>query len=62
MLSDREGQRVPNVTFRTRQNNQWVDVSTDDLFAEITKMILLSYTRCLYSISSLSLPGYNELA
>ena len=33
MLENREGQRVPNVTFRTRKDNQWVDVKTDDLFS-----------------------------
>jgi hypothetical protein len=28
-----EKDKVPSVTFRTRQNNEWVDVTTDDLFA-----------------------------
>lgn len=31
-LADKTGQRVPNVTFPTRQNGEWVNVSTDDLF------------------------------
>ena len=31
MLQNREGQRVPNVTFRTRENNEWKDVTTDEL-------------------------------
>jgi peroxiredoxin len=32
-MENREGQRVPDVTFRTRQDNQWKDVSSRDLFA-----------------------------
>ena len=32
MFESREGQKVPNVVFHTRQNNAWVDVTTDDLF------------------------------
>lgn len=26
------GQKVPNVTFHTRQDGEWVDVTTDELF------------------------------
>lgn len=33
MLTNHEGQRVPDVTFKTRQNDQWADVKTADLFA-----------------------------
>ena len=32
MLQSREGQRVPNVTFRVRDNNEWKDVTTAELF------------------------------
>ncbi|MEM9971714.1 MAG: redoxin family protein, partial [Pseudomonadota bacterium] len=28
-----EGRRVPEVTFRTRQGDDWKDVTTTDLFA-----------------------------
>ena len=27
-----EGKHVPNVTFKTRTNNQWKDVTTDEVF------------------------------
>ncbi|HAA29554.1 MAG TPA: glutathione peroxidase, partial [Cyanobacteria bacterium UBA8553] len=30
MLKNREGEKVPSVTFRTRTNDQWVDVTTDE--------------------------------
>ena len=62
MLSNREGQRVPNVTFRTRQNNQWVDVTTDDLFAGKTVVVFSLPGAFTPTCSSTHLPGYNELA
>jgi len=62
MLSNREGQRVPNVTFRTRQNNQWMNVTTNDLFAGKT-VIVFSLPGAFTPIcSSTHLPGYNDLA
>jgi len=32
MLENREGQRVFRVTFRTRRDHEWVDVTTDEEF------------------------------
>ena len=32
-LPNREGQTVPDVTFRIRRNGEWATVTTDDLFA-----------------------------
>ena len=31
-IEDRTGKRIPDVTFRTRRDGQWVDVSTQSLF------------------------------
>ena len=62
MLSSREGQRVPNVTFRTRQNNEWVDISSDDLFAGKTVIVFSLPGAFTPTCSSTHLPGYNELA
>lgn len=62
MLSNREGQRVPQATFRTRQNNQWVDVTTDDLFAGKTVIVFSLPGAFTPTCSSTHLPGYNELA
>ena len=62
MPSNREGQKVPSVTFRTRQNNEWVDVTTDDLFAG-KKVVVFSLPGAFTpTCSSTHLPGYNELA
>lgn len=33
MLQNREGNRIPDVTFRTRQGASWKDVTTRDVFA-----------------------------
>ncbi|BAY24843.1 glutaredoxin family protein [Calothrix sp. NIES-2100] len=62
MLSNRRGQRVPNVTFRTRQNNQWVDVTTDDIFADKTVVVFSLPGAFTPTCSSTHLPGYNQLA
>ncbi|MDZ7961727.1 MAG: glutathione peroxidase [Aulosira sp. DedQUE10] len=62
MLSNRRGQRVPNVTFRTRQDNQWVDVTTDDLFADKTVVVFSLPGAFTPTCSSTHLPGYNQLA
>lgn len=62
MLSNRRGQRVPNVTFRTRQNNQWVDITTDELFADKTVVVFSLPGAFTPTCSSTHLPGYNQLA
>lgn len=61
-FEDKTGQQVPNVTFRTRQNNEWVDVSTDELFKG-KKIVLFSLPGAFTpTCSSSHLPRYNELA
>ena len=39
MLQNREGQRVPDVTFRTRRDNEWKSVATAELFAGRTVVV-----------------------
>lgn len=62
MLQNREGQPVPKVTFRTRQNNQWVDISTDELFNGKTVIVFALPGAFTPTCSSTHLPGYNDLA
>ncbi|MBD2776691.1 glutathione peroxidase [Iningainema tapete] len=62
MLANREGQRVPKVTFRIRKDNQWVNVTTDDLFAGKTVVVFSLPGAFTPTCSSTHLPGYNELA
>lgn len=62
MLENREGQKVPQVTFPTRQGNDWVNVTTDELFAD-KKVILFALPGAFTpTCSSTHLPRYNELA
>ncbi len=62
MLSSREGQNVPDVTFRTRQDNQWVDVTTNELFSGKTVVVFSLPGAFTPTCSSTHLPGYNEMA
>jgi len=62
MLQSREGKRVPKVTFRVRENNQWKNVTTDDLFAGKTVVLLSLPGAFTPTCSSTHLPRYNELA
>ena len=62
MLPNREGQRVPNVTFHIRRNNEWVDVTTDELFAGKIVVVFALPGAFTPTCSSSHLPGYNELA
>ncbi|NER95833.1 MAG: glutathione peroxidase [Symploca sp. SIO1B1] len=62
MLKNCEGQKVPNVTFKTRQNDEWVDVTTDELFAGKTVAVFSLPGAFTPTCSSSHLPGYNELA
>ncbi len=61
-LKSMEGQHVPNVTFRTRQGDQWVDVTTDDLFKGKTVVLFSLPGAFTPTCSSTHLPRYNELA
>lgn len=62
MLENREGQRVPDVTFRTRQQGKWVDVTTHDLFADKTVIVFSLPGAFTPTCSSRHLPRFNELA
>ena len=62
MLPNREGQRVPNVTFRVRRDSQWMDITTDDLFARKTVIVFALPGAFTPTCSATHLPGYNELA
>ncbi|MBO1112914.1 glutathione peroxidase [Bordetella petrii] len=62
MLQNREGQRVPNVTFPIRQGNDWKQVTTDDLFKNKTVVVFSLPGAFTPTCSSTHLPRYNELA
>lgn len=62
MLKNREGERVPNVTFRTRTSDGWLDVTTNELFAGKTVIVFSLPGAFTPTCSSTHVPGYNELA
>ena len=57
-----EGKNVPSVVFHTRQDDAWVDVSTDDLFKGKTVAVFSLPGAFTPTCSSTHLPRYNELA
>jgi peroxiredoxin/glutaredoxin len=61
-LENREGQKVPEVTFKTRQNGDWKDVTTAELFSG-KKVVVFSLPGAFTpTCSSTHLPRYNDLA
>jgi glutaredoxin-like protein len=61
-MQSREGQMVPNVTFKTRANGEFVDVTSDDIFKGKTVVVFSLPGAFTPTCSSTHLPRYNELA
>ena len=61
-LQNREGQIVPPITFRTREGHEWVDVSTDEVFAGKTVVVFALPGAFTPTCSSTHVPRYNQLA
>ena len=57
-----EGQRIPEVTFRTRKDGAWKDVSTKELFAGKKVAVFALPGAFTPTCSSAHVPRYNELA
>ena len=57
-----EGKHVPKVTFKTRADNQWKDVTTDTVFKGKTVVVFCLPGAYTPTCSSTHLPRYNELA
>ena len=57
-----EGQKIPNVTFRTREGDDWVEVTSDQLFSGKTVALFSLPGAFTPTCSSTHLPRYNELA
>lgn len=63
MKENREGQKVPNVSFRVRDNDgNWSTVTTDDLFANKKVVVFALPGAFTPTCSSSHLPRYNMLA
>jgi glutaredoxin-like protein len=58
----REGQKVPQVTFRTREGGDWKNVTSDEIFKGRTVVVFSLPGAFTPTCSSTHLPRYNELA
>jgi glutaredoxin-like protein len=57
-----QGQAVPEVTFRVRENDEWKDITSNELFAGKTVVVFSLPGAFTPTCSSTHLPRYNELA
>ncbi len=63
MLQNKEGQKIPQVAFRTRtETGDWKNVTTDDLFKGKTVVVFSLPGAFTPTCSTTHLPRYNELA
>ncbi len=62
MFKNSEGQRIPEVTFKTRSDSDWVDVTSAQLFAGKTVVVFALPGAFTPTCSSAHVPRYNELA
>lgn len=62
MLQHKEGQRVPEVSFRIRAGNEWQTLTSAELFNGKTVVVFALPGAFTPTCSSTHLPRYNELA
>src|SRR3990170_3357899 len=62
MFQNKEGQRVPEVTFRTRKDHEWVNVTSKDIFGGKTVIVFSLPGAFTPTCSSSHVPRYNQLA
>jgi len=62
MFENRTGRQVPQVTFHTRRNHEWVDVTTDEIFKGRTVVVFALPGAFTPTCSSTHVPRYNQLA
>ena len=61
MLENREGQRVPDVKLRVRENGEWAEVSTGAFFAGRTVVVFALPGAFTPTCSTSHVPRYDEL-
>ena len=62
MNQNREGSSVPQVTFHTRRSHEWVDVTSDKVFAGKTVVVFSLPGAFTPTCSSTHVPRYNQMA
>jgi len=61
MFENLEGKRIPDVTFRTRQNHKWVNLTSEEIFAGKSVVIFSLPGAFTPTCSSSHVPRYNQL-
>ncbi len=61
-MENREGQRVPDVTFKTRDGHEWVERSSADIFNGRTVVVFSLPGAFTPTCSSSHVPRFNQLA
>ena len=62
MFENREGSKVPQVTFHTRRNHEWIDVTSNEVFKGRTVVVFALPGAFTPTCSSTHVPRYNQLA
>lgn len=62
MFESKEGQRVPEVTFRVRRGANWADLTSEELFGARTVVVFSLPGAFTPTCSSSHVPRYNQLA
>lgn len=57
-----EGKKVPQATFRTRREHEWINLATDEIFAGKTVVVFSLPGAFTPTCSSSHVPRYNQLA
>tara|TARA_R110002072_G_scaffold534_7_gene4163 strand:+ start:64585 stop:65319 length:735 start_codon:yes stop_codon:yes gene_type:complete len=61
-LENKEGQKVPSVTFKLRENGDWKERTTDEIFSGRSVVLFALPGAFTPTCSSTHLPRYNDLA
>jgi glutaredoxin-like protein len=61
MFTNLEGKRIPDVTFRTRRDHEWLDVTSSEIFDGKTVVVFSLPGAFTPTCSSSHVPRYNQL-
>ncbi len=62
MFNNSEGQRIPSITFKTRRDHEWIDLSSETIFAGKRVIVFSLPGAFTPTCSSSHVPRYNQLA
>ena len=62
MFSNKEGEAIPQVTFRTRKDHEWINITSEQLFKGKNVIVFSLPGAFTPTCSSSHVPRYNQLA